>query len=189
MLDRVRLLIRCIFGLTRPQKLEETREEAKSKATIFKLCGTSMFYWPNICRELGELVLRDRPNGSFLVWGNTKNGQDVTLELLYKRDGSIMNMKIHQNKDGFSLDHNNTNLPTGRTLDELILTLIEKCKQHSLIVADETRQKFGLMKLKYPLKRNVTLMDHCKKKIISTMVGVDYNTLDLPKEVIEFLLE
>ena len=161
---------------------------ADKKASYFHLYVTSRFLWPNLRREDGEAMLRDQPDGTFLVW-QKEEGTNVTLELLYKREGHIMNMKIQHNEEGFSLDHNNTSLPKNKSLDALILTLISKCRSYSLVVADETRQKFGLMKLKFPLTRNVTLMDHCKRKIRSSFPDIDYRALVIPRELTDFLMD
>lgn len=187
MLEKIAHLISsamlCLLG----HKKLKRKLEAGSQKSFLELCGTSRFFWPNTSRQNAEEALRDKADGSFLVW-NKKDGACETLELLYKREGDVMNMKIDYNGQGFSLDHKNANLPKGESLDGLILTLLSKCLDHSLVVTDETRQQFGLMKLKFPLERNVTLMDHCRKAILSSHPCTDYELLNLPREVTAFLI-
>ena len=178
------LVSAAIYSLFGQKTLK--KEEAGNQNGFLELCGTSRFFWPNISRQNAEEALRDKTDGTFLVWNNRSRPRE-TLELLYKREGDIMNMKIDYNGQGFSLDHKNPNLPRGESLDGLILMLVSKCKDHSLVVTDETRQQFGLLKLKFPLVRNVTLMDHCRKAILSSHPCTNYESMNLPRELTVFL--
>jgi len=181
------MAVNCLLRRNKTkEKLLAERNNGK-KRTFLEICGTSRFFWPNISRQSAELALRDKPDGTFLVWCNA-SGTDETIELFYKREGNIMNMKIDYCEDGFSLDHSNTQLPKGNSLDGLILTLLSKCKDHSLVVADETKMQFSLMKLKFPITRNVTLMDHCRKAILSSHPNIGFDSLDLPRELTTFLM-
>ena len=181
----ISVTLSSLFGHITPKwELEAGKQKCKQR-TFMELCGTSQFFWPNITRENVELALRDRPDGTFLV-KSTYNGPHETMELCYKREGDIMTMFIEFNERGFSLDHSNTNLPRDKSLDGLIQTLMSKCKNHSLVVADETKQNFGLVKLKFPLKRNITLMDHCRKAVLSSHPCIE--SLDLPRELTTFLV-
>ena len=181
------MAVNCLLGRNKTkEKLTAGRNSDKNRSFL-EICGTSRFFWPNVSRQSAELALRDKPDGTFLVWCNA-SGTGETLELFYKREGHIMNMKIDYCEGGFSLDHSNAHLPKGSSLDDLILTLLSKCKDHSLVVADETKMQFALMKLKFPVIRNVTLMDHCRKAILSSNPNNTFDSLDLPRELTAFLI-
>ena len=146
---------------------------------------TSPYFWPNISNEDSEHILREREDGTFLVRKSSLDG--TQLEICYRRHGSIANMKIDFDGENYSLDTSNELLPKEKSLDSLMLTIMERCKDHSLMVVGDTREKCGLVKLRYPVKRSVTLMDHCKRKLLLDWPKAKFEQCDLPKDVKNFL--
>lgn len=174
-----------LFGRAK-EKDNEQKMMIQKKHRFLQLCGTSRHFWPDMDRRNAQLMLRDKPDGTFLVRMNTSD-TDVALELVYKRECCVMFMRIGYSEETFSLDHSNDNLPKERSLDALFFTLMRKCRHLSLIVANEAKQNFGILKLKLPLLRDVSLMDHCKRKIVSSYPGINYRKLQIPRDVADFL--
>ena len=163
---------------------EETPVKHGNESTIIKNL-TSPYFWPNVSKEDSEHILRDKEDGTFLV---RKSSLDCTqLEMCYRRHGSIANMKIDFDGENYSLDNSNELLPKERSLDSLMLTIMERCKEHSLMVVGDTREKCCLVKLRYPVKRSVTLMDHCKRKLLLDWPTAKFEQCDLPNDVTDFL--
>lgn len=163
---------------------EETTVEHGNESTIITNL-TSPYFWPNITKEDSEHILRGKDDGTFLVRRSSLDG--TQLEMCYKRHGSIANMKIDFDGENYSLDNSNELLPKEKSLDSLVLTIMERCKNHSLMVVGDTREKCGLIKLRYPVKRSVTLMDHCKRKLLLDWPKAKFEKCDLPRDVTDFL--
>ena len=186
MISRIKYFLTCVLNCIK-RKDEEYKtgvDDQTRRKQIFVIAGTSEYFWPNLSRREGECILESMANGTFLVSYHDNYNH---FEMIYKRGGIVANMKIDFNDKEFSLDHKNPGLPKANSLDGLIIQLIDKCKDHYLLVSPQTGQNIGMMKLIYPLKRNITLKDHCKREILRNLPMDGLKQGDLPWELVKFL--
>eukprot|EP00794_Sanderia_malayensis_P017477 gene17477-19224_t len=159
---------------------------------LFIAHGTSPYFWPDAETMDIEMMLKDQPEGAFLI--REGNHKDSKLDLTYLIDGHVTNMKIDFDSERklFSLDLSNAHFPNFGSLEAFATFMIEKCKDHSLMVVggrDGCKKNTGLVKMKHAVKRNITLMDHCKNAIYRDFPEeMDYHVhLDIPRHLKDFL--
>ena len=170
------------FHIKKKQQNKNVEEDANLEHI------TSTLVWPKTTACDCELFLKDREVGSFLVRQNCPVSKGK-IDISYKRQDHVAHMKIDFDKNSklYSLDLSNEKLPKRDSIDGLINCLVEKCKDHSLVVTGDSQQSQGLVKLKFPVTRNITLMHHCKKAIYEYSPGINVNSLLAPTEIKEFL--
>ena len=182
----------CGKFLSRFKKAKDKGQEGDTISDERSSClCTTTWYWPDVAkRDLGPL-LDNKPEGTFMV--RRSSHKNFRYALTYKRGGEIASMRIQYDKDLklYSLDLNDDSQPKAESLHVLVELLMLRSNICGLTVRREPLGTVAEVPLKLckPLKRDITLKDHCKRAILqNNSKGDKIEDLDLPSDLKEFLL-
>lgn len=156
------------------------------------MLSTISWYWPELSGVPAERILYKEADGTFLVRKSSTPGYMFTVT--YKIEGKVGNLRVQCRNGLFCLSFHDPLQPREPTLKGLIEKLYQLTTKESFICGLK-RELNGVttsvpLKLERPLKRNITLQDHCRKAIMRRMNDPqDVLQLDLTTNMKQFLLE
>ncbi len=170
----------------------DTADRVKGFIEDKYVLSTVSWYWPELSAMCAEKTLHEKPDGTFLVRKSSTSGFMFTVT--YKIEGKVGNLRVQCQNGVFCLSFLDPSQPREPTIQGLIEKL-NKLTSKDTFACGLKRELNGVttvvpLKFERPLKRNVTLQDHCRRSIMRQLDDPeDVRKLDLTENMKEFLLE
>ena len=152
------------------------------------LMRSPCFYWPHLNHVDSEGLLKSEADGTFLV--RKSSHPKYKYAVTYKRDGIVASARIQFCSDTllYSFNLANRYLPREYTIRELVTSVAGQ--GIAMRKEDGKTDMISTMQLEFPLHRTMSLMEHCKARILENYPkneDIDKLGQALPKSLITYL--
>ena len=154
------------------------------------------WYYGNITVEQAELLLKNEPNGAFLIRDSSDSNDHTDIfTLTFKMLNCYGSVRIDYAKGFFSLSLQDPGLPMFHTLMDLVSFCLYRsvtCKQPVCVLTGHTQHNNVSLFLTLPVSRHVkmhTLSYYCREAISEFVTRDKLPKLGLPLRIVEHFLK